>query len=141
MGDLTSHPRQINANTSLFTSYDLLALHPTTHASFSLACLTHTLPSQLTAHIISLPSASPRLPFNLKHTLVRTAIKNGAVFEINISGAVREGKSASEAEGERRNWWAAGREVVRVTKGKGLLVSGGAESVTEVRSPKDAENL
>ncbi|KAJ3518226.1 hypothetical protein NMY22_g13791 [Coprinellus aureogranulatus] len=45
----------INANIPLFNGYDLIALVPTTHATLSLACLTHTLPSPLTAHIISLP--------------------------------------------------------------------------------------
>jgi ribonuclease P/MRP protein subunit RPP1 len=79
---------QISANVSLFNSYDLLALIPTTHTCFTLACLTHSLPSNLTAHIISLPLTLPRLPYHLKHTVVRTAIKNGAVFEINYVGAI-----------------------------------------------------
>jgi ribonuclease P/MRP protein subunit RPP1 len=46
------------------------------------------MPTPLTAHIIALPLTHPRLPFNLKHTLVRTAIKNGAMFEINYAGAL-----------------------------------------------------
>ena len=126
--------------------YDLLALAPTTTATFSLARLTHSLPSPLTAHIISLPLTLPRLPFHLKHTLVRTAIKNGAVFEINYSGAlggesdvstgVREGGA-----GAKRNWWAAAREVVRVTKEKGIIVSGGVSVEAELRAPRDIGNL
>ncbi|TDL20584.1 PHP domain-like protein, partial [Rickenella mellea] len=122
------------ANSALFTPYDIIALQPTTAPSFSQACLTHSSPSPLTAHIISLPLTLPRLPFHLKHTLVRTALKNGAVFEINYSGALL-------GEGERRNWWAAAREVARVTKGKGVLVSGGAENDVDVRAPRDAGNL
>ncbi|KAJ3922508.1 PHP domain-like protein [Lentinula edodes] len=140
----------INANTSYFNSYDILSLIPTTQATFALACLTHTLPSPLTTHIISIPLTLPRFPFHLKHTLIRTAIKNGAVFEINYVGALG-GESdsilldagAAEANGgnAKRNWWAAARELVRVTKGKGLIVSGGVVAQADMRAPRDVANL
>ncbi|RDX55500.1 PHP domain-like protein [Lentinus brumalis] len=138
-----------NGNSALFAPYDLLALAPTTAASFSLACLTHTQPTPLTTHIISLPLTLPRLPFNLKHTLVRAALKNGAVFEINYVGALGgEGDpaltipSGSESgAGAKRNWWAAAREVARVTKGKGILVSGGVYNDADLRAPRDVANL
>ncbi|KAG1903794.1 PHP domain-like protein [Suillus fuscotomentosus] len=138
-----------NANASLVEPYDVIALLPTTPATFSLACLTHSLPSPLTAHIVALPLTLPRLPFQLKHTLVRTAIKNGAVFEINYAGAIGGesdaslstfGVSDTGASG-KRNWWAAAREVVRVTKGKGIIVSGGVASEADYRGPKDIANL
>ncbi|KAG1754374.1 PHP domain-like protein [Suillus lakei] len=138
-----------NANASLVEPYDVIALLPTTSATFSLACLTHSLPSPLTAHIIALPLTLPRLPFQLKHTLVRTAIKNGAVFEINYAGAIGGeidaslstfGVSDTGVSG-KRNWWAAAREVVRVTKGKGIVVSGGVASEADYRGPKDIGNL
>ena len=127
----------------------MIALVPTTHATFSSACLTHSLPSQLTAHIISLPLTLPRLPFHLKHTLIRTAIKNGAVFEINYVGALG-GKSdtvladanvAESGPSAKRNWWAATRELVRVTKGKGLIISGGGVVEADLRPPRDVANL
>ncbi|KAG6332864.1 hypothetical protein ID866_6227 [Astraeus odoratus] len=137
-----------SANASAVEPYDLVSLVPTTTATFSLACLTHSLPSPLTAHIISLPLTSPRLPFHLKHTLVRTAIKNGAVFEINYVGALGETSASSSTFGvgdsgpsAKRNWWAAAREVVRVTKGKGIIVSGGVLAESEYRGPKDVQNL
>lgn len=66
--------------------------------------------------------------------MVRTALKNGGVFEINYTGALA-------AEDARRNWWAAAREVTRVTKGKGVIVSGGAEVDANLRAPRDAGNL
>ncbi|EJF61142.1 PHP domain-like protein [Dichomitus squalens LYAD-421 SS1] len=138
-----------NGNAALFAPYDLLALVPTTAATFSLACLTHTQPTPLTTHIISLPLTLPRLPFNLKHTLVRAALKNGAVFEINYVGALGgDGDPAltipsgcESGAGAKRNWWAAAREVVRVTKGKGILVSGGVFSEGDLRAPRDVANL
>ncbi|KAH7929148.1 PHP domain-like protein [Leucogyrophana mollusca] len=135
-----------NANASLVEPYDLIALTPTTATTFSLACLTHTLPSSLTAHVISLPLTLPRLPFHLKHTLVRTALKNGAVFEINYAGAIGGDGDTSQmnhvsGESGKRNWWAAAREVVRVTKGKGIIVSGGVVTDADHRAPKDVGNL
>jgi len=131
-------------NTSIFNGYDLIALLPTTLTSFSLACLTHTLPSPLTAHIIALPLTLPRLPFHLKHTLVRTSLKNGAVFEISYAGALGADNDPGGGEGgsgAKRNWWAGAREVVRVTKGKGILVSGGVVNDADLRAPRDVGNL
>ncbi|KAI6167399.1 PHP domain-like protein [Pisolithus thermaeus] len=137
-----------SANTAVLDPYDIIALVPATTATFSSACLTHSLPSPLTAHIISLHLTSPRLPFHLKQTLVRTAIKNGAVFEINYVGALGESATSSSALGvsdtspsAKRNWWASAREVVRVTKGKGIIVSSGALAVEDYRGPRDVQNL
>ena len=103
----------------------------------------------LYTHIISLPLTAPRLPFNLKHTMVRTALKNGAVFELPYAGALgAEGDAmgvlAGGSEGgssAKRNWWAAAREVVRVTKGKGIIVSGGVTNQADLRAPRDIGNL
>ncbi|KAF9219037.1 PHP domain-like protein [Gyrodon lividus] len=137
-----------SANASLVEAYDLISLAPTTSATFSVACLTHSVPSPLTAHVISLPLTLPRLSFHLKHTLVRTAIKNGAVFEINYAGALGDAESGQTNFGvsdsgltTKRNWWAAAREVVRVTKGKGIIVSGGITREADYRGPKDVQNL
>ncbi|KAG9110046.1 hypothetical protein FRC07_008241 [Ceratobasidium sp. 392] len=118
-------------------SYDIIALQPTTANTFSLACLTHTQPSPTTAHIISIDAASatPQLPFRLKLSLVRTAIRNGAAFEICYSGALASDESA------RRNWWAGAREVTRATKGKGILLTGGGQKIADLRAPLDAINL
>jgi len=56
------------------------------------------------------------------------------VFEVDYVGAVGP-------ENDRRNWWGGAREVARVTKGKGILVSGGAEEDKYIRAPRDAANL
>lgn len=140
---------QAPGNASLFKPYDIIALAPTTATSFSLACLTHTVPSPITAHIISVPLTLPRIPYNLKHTLVRTALKNGAVFEISYSGALGgEGDptvsligGAESGVSAKRNWWAAAREVIRVTKGKGVVITGGTVNQPDIRPPRDIINL
>ncbi|KAL4257386.1 RNase P protein component 3 family protein [Pleurotus pulmonarius] len=139
----------INANIPIFNSYDLISLLPTSATTFSLACLTHSLPSPLTAHIISLPLTLPRLPFRMKHTLIRTALKNGAVFEINYIGALGgendpclvTADAAINDSSAKRNWWAASRELCRVTKGKGILVSSGAIADADLRAPRDIGNI
>lgn len=85
----------------------------------------------------------------MKHTLVRTAIKNGAVFEINYVGALggehdsvsMQAGIADSGTSAKRNWWAASRELVRVTKGKGLLLSSGVASSGDLRAPRDIGNL
>lgn len=104
----------------------MLALRPLTPATFSAACLTHALPGQLTAHVVSVP-CSPRIPYPLKHTVVRTARRAGAVFELAGAGAV------SGVEG----WWGSARELVRVTKGRNVVISGGGEP----RAPRDWANM
>ena len=65
--------------------------------------------------------------------MVRTALRNGAVFEISYANALDNTA--------KRNWWAAAREVVRVTKGKGLIVTGGGTDVADLRAPRDVGNL
>ena len=85
----------------------------------------------------------------MKHTLVRTAIKNGVVFEINYAGAIGGDNASNTVQisgGEsgvnaKRNWWAAAREVVRFTKGKGLIVSGDVVGEFDYRAPRDVANL
>ena len=135
--------QQASTSSSIFSGYDIIALTPTTPGTLSLACLTHTQPSVLTAHVISLPMTLPRLPFHLKHTLIRTAIKNGAVFEMNYCGAFGSDPDGFETASVaiKRNWWASAREVVRVTKGKGLIVSGGVINEPDLRAPRDMINL
>lgn len=107
------------------------SLTPTTAATFSVACLTQP---PFTPSPTSLP---------LKHTLVRTAIINGAVFEINQVGALGgeneeilvEEDAAENGPGAKRNWWAAGRELKRLTKEKGLIVSSGVVAEMDLWAP------
>ncbi|KAF8325682.1 RNase P subunit p30-domain-containing protein [Amanita rubescens] len=139
----------INANTNRFSSYDILSLTPTNVTTFSLACLTHTVPSPLTTHIISLPLTLPRFNFHLKHTFIRTALKNGAAFEITYAGALggqpdallADSGFAETGQNSKRNWWANAREIVRVTKGKGIVLGSGTTNEADLRAPRDVQNL
>ncbi|CAE6374018.1 unnamed protein product [Rhizoctonia solani] len=71
----------------------------------------------------------------MKPSMIRTAIRNGGVFEISYAGALASDESA------RRNWWSGAREIARATKGKGILLSGGAQAICDLRAPMDAVNL
>lgn len=76
---------------------------------------------------------------------MRAALKNGAVFEIAYAGALGDSgdvvPGAESGPGAKRNWWAAAREVVRVTKGKGIIVTGGGSNDATLRAPRDVGNL
>ena len=48
---------------------------------------------------------------------------------------------AESGPSAKRNWWAATRELVRVTKGKGLIISGGGVVEADLRPPRDVANL
>jgi ribonuclease P/MRP protein subunit RPP1 len=80
---------------------------------------------------------------------VRTAVKNGAVFEICYVGSLGgevppiwvDARAAEAGAGAKKNWWAGAKELVRVTKGKGVLITSGANNATDLRAPKDVSNL
>lgn len=62
---------------------------------------------------------------------------------MNYSGAFGSDPDAFETASPtiKRNWWAAAREVIRVTKGKGVIVSGGITNEADLRNPRDIINL
>jgi ribonuclease P/MRP protein subunit RPP1 len=68
------------------------------------------------------------------------ALKNGAVFEINYAGALGADGEGVGA-GAKKNWWGGAREVVRVTKGRGVLLSGGVVGEADLRAPRDVGNM
>ena len=68
----------------------------------------------------------------LKHTLVKTAIRNGAMFEVCYTGVL------SVDEGVRRAWWGCAREAVRACQ-KGIVFSSGGEE--SFRAPRDVANM
>lgn len=130
--------RQVATNAEALRPYDIIALCPTTQSTFQQSCLTYSVASPVAAHIITFDlQANQRLGFFLKQSLVQTAIKNGAVFEIRYFTAVRR---AGNNDRSRRNWWINAKEVVRATAGKGLVLSSGG-SEAEVRGPQDVVNL
>ena len=48
---------------------------------------------------------------------------------------------AETGQNAKRNWWANAREIVRVTKGKGILLGSGTTNEADLRAPRDVQNL
>ena len=128
---------QISSATMSLLSWDLLSVMPTTEATFSLACLTLTELKPMSIDIIALDlSASSRLPFHLKRSTVSNALENGAVFEIAYTAMLDD-----EDGRRRRNIVSAGRDLIRITGGKGIILSSAASELLGVRGPNDVMNL
>jgi ribonuclease P/MRP protein subunit RPP1 len=101
-------------NSEIVRSFDILAVRPTTDRTFQIAC------QSLDVDIISL-DLSDRVPFNIKHGLVREAIARGVMFEISY------GPSISAPGSKRRAALSSVMHMTRVVgNAKGLVVSSGA---------------
>ncbi|KAI9141205.1 RNase P subunit p30, partial [Paraphysoderma sedebokerense] len=109
------------------TSFDILSVTPTNDKLFQIAC------STLDVDIISL-DLSERLPFYIKRNLVGVAIERGIVFEICYSKAIRDPSA-------RRNLISNAANLIRVTKGKNIILSSDAMKAMDVRGPFDVINL
>lgn len=137
---------QTSAHTNALLSYDLLAVRPTTEASFSAACLSLSELKPQSIDIISIDlAASARLPFFLKRSTVGAALSNGAVFEVCYSPAVSASTGDQQGQQDllkaRRNVISATRDILRVTNGRGVIFSSGAADIMGLRGPYDVINL
>lgn len=115
-----SDPQQNVGLTSneITRSFDIIAVRPTTERTFQIAC------QSLDIDMISL-DLSDRLPFNLKHGLVREAIQRGVLFELSYGPSI----SASISGGKRRNALSSVMHATRIVgRAKGLVVSSGLTS-------------
>lgn len=129
-------------NQSGLMTYDLLSAQPNNDTSFSALCLSMTELKPISIDIISLDFASsPRPPFFMRRSLVHTAIANGAVFEICYARTVHRGRGDDNAVKARRNIISATRELLRVTNGRGVILSSGTSDLLGLRGPYDVINL
>jgi ribonuclease P/MRP protein subunit RPP1 len=117
---------------TLAAVYDILALRPTTEKAFLAACLS------LDSHSIISLDLTQRFPFHFKPKPLMTAINRGIMIEICYSQSMDTGGDGSSA---RRNFIGNVVAIVRATRGRGLVVSSGAQSVLGVRAPADVLNL
>ena len=124
-----SDPSQNHRLPSLQSSYDLLALRPTTEKALALCC--HSLDCDL----ISL-DLSARLPFILKFKTLSSALQRGLRFEICYSAGITGGGSDA-----RRNLIGGATALIRATRGRGIVVSSEAKAPLGLRGPFDIINL
>lgn len=108
-------------------AYDILAVEPRTEKHFLQAVTT------LEADIISLDFKN-RLPFYLRHPQVNKAIERGIVFEIVYSPAIRD-------TSQRRYTISNALDLVRVSRGRNIIISSEAVDEMDLRGPYDISNL
>ncbi|KAK3062370.1 RNA-binding RNA processing protein rpp1, partial [Teratosphaeriaceae sp. CCFEE 6253] len=90
--------------------------------------------SSLDCDIISL-DLTQRLPFYFKYKMLSEAIKSGKRFEMCYSQGMMGDSSA------RRNLISNATQLVRASRGKGLIISSEAKAAVGCRGPWDAINL
>ncbi|KAK3067079.1 RNA-binding RNA processing protein rpp1 [Teratosphaeriaceae sp. CCFEE 6253] len=112
----------------LARAYDILAVRPIDERTLQLAC------SSLDCDIISL-DLTQRLPFYFKYKMLSEAIKSGKRFEICYSQGMMGDSSA------RRNLISNATQLIRASRGRGLIISSEAKAAVGCRGPWDAINL
>jgi len=136
----------VASNSHALQQYDLLAAMPLTETAFQHACITLSELKPFSIDIITLDlAAAPRLPFILKRSTVSAALANGVVFEITYGDALQtptnvEG-SGMDLTAARRNVFSGAREILRVTNGKGVILSSAARDALGLRAPYDVMNF
>jgi len=125
-----SDPTQNHRLPALQAVYDILALRPTTEKAFLAACLS------LDSHSIISLDLTQRFSFHFRPKPFMTAVNRGIRFEICYSQSMESGGGDA-----RRNFIGNVIAIVRATRGRGLVISSGAQSVLGVRAPADVLNL
>ncbi|EPS64033.1 hypothetical protein M569_10747, partial [Genlisea aurea] len=125
--DMPSQALAINSGNPILRSYDIVCIKPMNQNVFDQACQT----SEVDMIAIDF---TENLPFRLKHPMVKAAVKRGVYFEITYSGFFTDTQS-------RRRMLSNCKMLVDWTRGKNLIFSSAASSVTELRGPLDVANL
>ncbi|KAK7423955.1 RNA-binding RNA processing protein rpp1 [Neonectria punicea] len=113
---------------TLVAAYDLVAVRPSTDKAFQNACLTLDVP------LISLDLAQP-LPFYFKPKPCMTAVARGVRFEVCYAQAL-----AADTRG-RASFIGNVTNLVRATRGRGIILSSEAKDALSLRAPADVVNL
>eukprot|EP00158_Paraphelidium_tribonemae_P001882 Partr_v1_DN24900_c0_g1_i2_m29910 putative ribonuclease p len=118
---------KINSGSNAISSYDIIAARPENEKAFQQCC------KDANVDIISLDMTT-RLPFQLKFSTVNSAVQRGLYMEICYGGCIRD-------SGQRKNIISNAMSLIRVTRGRNIILSSGAERANELRSPHDVINL
>lgn len=125
---LTIEDTSVNYNLATTAKeFDILAVRPTSEKTLQYAC------AQMDIDIVSL-DLSVRLPYYLKHSTLGSAVSRGVYIEICYSAGMADTSA-------RRNLISNASNLVRATRGRGLIVSSEASSALSVRGPYDLINL
>ncbi|XP_010443786.1 PREDICTED: uncharacterized protein LOC104726596 isoform X1 [Camelina sativa] len=119
--------QSLNSGNPILKSYDIIAVRPMNQNAFDYAC------EKAEVDMISIDFTDKML-FRLKHPMVKAAIQRGIYFEIKYSDFLMDAQT-------RRQVISNAKLLVDWTRGKNLIISSGAPSVTEIRGPNDVINL
>jgi len=123
-GGRFAHARAATALTSpLLSAWDVIAVEPSDAGGLEVA--------SRRADIVSLDVSAARLAFPLLPAAAAAAVAHGAAFELRYAPAIRDASA-------RRFFISGARAVLAVTRGHGILLSSGARTALELRSPRDA---
>ncbi|XP_027181030.1 uncharacterized protein LOC113779592 [Coffea eugenioides] len=125
--DCPAQAAALNSGNPVIKSYDIVAVRPINQNAFEQACQT----SEVDIIAIDL---SEKLPFRLKQSMVKAAVKRGVYFEISYSSLIVDAQV-------RRQTISNCKLLVDWTRGKNLIISSAAASVSELRGPYDVANL
>ena len=115
---------------SIAAACDILALRPSTEKALLQAC------QSLECDLISLDLCT-RFSFHFRFKTLSLALQRGIKLEICYAPGV----SASDGGLARRNLISNATELIRATRGRGLIISSEASKVLACRAPWDVVNL
>ncbi|KAF5821479.1 putative ribonuclease P [Helianthus annuus] len=116
----------LNSGNPVIKSYDIVAVRPLSQDVFDKACKSYEV------DIIAIDFSANR--FQLRQPLIKAAIERGVYFEITYSGLLVDAPL-------RRQIISNAKLLVDWTRGKNVIFSSAAASVTEFRGPYDVANL
>ncbi|KAL9129409.1 MAG: hypothetical protein Q9217_002140 [Psora testacea] len=123
-------PNQNYRLSTLSPIYDIFALRPTTEKALQQAC------HSLECDVISL-DFSIRHHFHFQIKTVKSALDRGIKFEICYGSGVLNADGGSS----RRNLISNATQLIRATRGKGIIISSEAKTALACRGPADVINL
>lgn len=115
---------------AIASHYDILALRPTNERALLQAC------QSLECDLISL-DLSTRFPFYFKMKTLSLALQRGIKFEICYAPGVL----ATDGGASRRNLITNATQLIRATRGRGLVISSETKRALACRGPMDVVNL
>ena len=123
-------PSQNHRLATLASHYDILALRPTNERALLQAC------QSLECDLISL-DLSTRFPYHFKMKTLSGALQRGIKFEICYASGVL----LTDGGLARRNLISNATQLIRATRGRGIIISSEARRALGCRGPWDVVNL
>lgn len=129
---ILSDPNVAHRLPQLANAYDIIAVRPTSEREFQAACL-----NIAEASLVSL-DLTQRFPFHFRPKPCMAAVNRGLRFEVCYAPCL---SSASADARARATFMGNVVELVRATRGRGIVISSGARGVLGLRAPADVVNL